>query len=124
MSQNWLNDPKSGDYTMNGGSPVQTDSLQVPAYYRLRIPRDGWMYAPDSKYGSLLHTLKKRQTTKDSTQIETMAATALQPMADDGRAKQIDVQTVEVQRAAVGLKTVIIKANGKLDTLVLPTLGV
>lgn len=124
MAQNWSIDPASGDYKVEGGSPIQTDSLQVPAYYRLRIPRDGWMYAPDSKYGSLLHTLKKRQTTKDATQIETMAATALQPIADDGRAKQIDVQAVVIARSGVGIKADIVKANGKLDTLVLPSLGV
>lgn len=122
--QNWNIDPKSGDYIMKGGAPEQTDSLNIPAYIRLKTPRLGWMYAPDDKYGSDFNTLKKRQTTRDASHIETIAANALQPIADDGRAKAIDINTVVISRSGVGLETKMFKANGKMDKLILPSLGV
>lgn len=124
MPQSWLIDPKTGDYVLQGGAPKETDSLEVPAYFRLKIPRKGWMYAPDDKFGSDFHTIKKRQTTKDATQIETIAGNALQPIADDGRARSIEVNAIITSRQAVGLQAKIVKANGQLEQLVLPSLGV
>lgn len=122
--QNWEVDPKTGDYVLEGGSPKQTDSLTVPAYFRLKTPRLGWMYAANDKFGSDFHTIKKRQTSRDSSQIETLAANALQPMADDGRAASINIETKVITRNAIGLETQIIKANGKIEELILPSLGV
>lgn len=109
---------------MQSGSPKQTDSLRVPAYVRLKTPRNQWMYAPDESYGSDFHNLKKRQTTRDASQIETVAANALQPIADDGRARSIEVEATQVARHGVGLETKIAEASGRLDNLLLPSLGV
>lgn len=122
--QNWEIDPKTGDYIMQGGSPKQTDSLRIPAYFRLKTQRTRWLYAPDDKFGSDFYAVTKRQSTRDSSQIETIAATALQPLADDGRAAEITVETQVVARQGVGLKVEIVEANGRFDELILPPLGV
>lgn len=124
MAQNWEIDPKTGDYVMEGGAPKQTDSLRIPAYVRLKTPRTQWLYAPDERYGSDFYTIKKRQTTRDASQIETVAANALQPIADDGRARSIEVEATQVARHGVGLETKIVEASGRLDNLSLPSLGV
>lgn len=121
--QNWDLDPKTGDYVMEGGAPKETDSLNIPAYIRLKTPRLGWLYAPDTKYGSDFQTIKKRQSVRDASHVETVAANALQPILDDGRAESILVNTEVVTRNAVGLKTEIERADGKLDTLKLDPLG-
>ena len=125
MAQSWDIDPVTGDYVMVGGAPAQTDSLKIPAYFRLKIPRGNWLYAPDrNKYGSNFHLVTKRQTTGDSSQLEAIAANALQPLADDGRASSIEIQTVTVARQGIGLETQIVKSNGQIDQLILPSLGV
>lgn len=124
MSESWNINPASGDYVMERGSPVPTNSLQIPAYIRLRTPREGWMYAPDASYGSDFANLKKRQTTRDSSEVESIAARALQPILDDGRAQSIEVTTTESQRNAIGLKADIIDAQGNVESLDLKGLGV
>ena len=122
--QNWKIDPKTGDYIMQGGAPAETDSLEIPAYIRLKVGRGQWLYAPDDKYGSDFYALQKRQTVRDASQLETIAANALQPIADDGRASQIDINARVLTRNGVGLEAEIVKANGQLDRLTLPSLGV
>jgi phage gp46-like protein len=122
--QNWEINPATGDYIMEGGSPKETDSLRIPAYFRLKIPRTKWLYARDNQLGSDFNTLKKRQTTKDASQIETIGATALQPMADDGRAQSIEVEATATSRQGVQLEARIVKADGQIEELVLPSLGV
>lgn len=124
MAQNWDLDPKNGDYIMEDGAPKQTDSLRIPAYVRLKTPRTRWLYAPDDRFGSDFYLLQKRQTTRDASQVETVAVNALQPIADDGRARSIEVDAVQVARHGVGLETKIVEASGRLDNLLLPSLGV
>lgn len=124
MAQNWNLDPKTGDYVLIGGSPEQTNSLQIPAYIRLKTPRTRWLYAPDERYGSDFYTLQKRQTTRDSSLVETVAANALQPIVDDGRAQTIEVETTVLARNAIGLQTEILTADGSIEELTLPSLGV
>lgn len=124
MSQHWDLDPKTGDYLLAGGSPIQVDSLRVPAYYRLKVRRNTWLYAPNDKYGSDFHLIKKRITGKDTSSIEGVAARALQPIADDGRAARLDISAVEATRHGVGLSVKILEQNGRLDQLSLPGLGV
>lgn len=124
MAQTWLIDPKSGDYQLSGGRPVQTDSLEVAAYIRLKTPRTKWLYAPDTKYGSDFYLVKKRNTTNDSSALETVAATALQPIADDGRAVEITINTTQVARHGLALDVQLVRNNDKIDNLVLTGLGV
>ena len=124
MSQNWDLDPSTGDYVMEGGSPVNTESLTIPAYIRLKVKRGTWLYAPDATYGSDLYLIKKRRTTQSPTNVETAAAAALQPLLDDGRASEIDVTAIVATRNAVGLQTTIIDARGEPVLLEIPSLGV
>lgn len=122
MPQNWLIDPASGDYVLENGKPVETDSLQVPAYFRLKTPRGKWLYAPDDKYGSTFYTLKKQQS-QDASAVERVAENAVQPILDDGRARQAIVETNVSARNEVVLTTTLQQENGTLDTLILPKLG-
>ena len=124
MSQNWNIDPARKDYVLVGGSPEQTDSLTVPAYFRLRITVGQWLYAPDSNYGSRFAEIKKRPTGRDTSKIENAASVALQPILDDGRAVSITVETNSANRSSVGLKTVIERQRGVFDQLEIPSLGV
>lgn len=120
MAKSWLIDPKTGDYVIEGGVPVQTDSLVVPAYFRLKTRRLRWLYAPDTTYGSDFHLVKKRRTTEDASFLESIAAQALQPILDDGRAESITVNTTATSRSGVGMQASIISDGGQEDTLDLP----
>jgi phage gp46-like protein len=120
MAKSWDLDPKTGDYIMQGGSPVETDSLRIPAYIRLKVRRAEWLYAPDDDYGSDFHLIKKRKSTDDASNLEAIGARALQPIADDGRASLITVDTIAVSRHNVGLRTEIEDAGGEVETLDLP----
>lgn len=120
MNQNWQIDPMKGDYVMSGGAPVQTDSLTIPAYIRIKTQRSKWLYAPDANYGSNYALVRKRDNSTAST-LETIGADALRPIVDDGRANRIDVTTVAVARHGIGQKIDILDARGRLQTLILPT---
>lgn len=124
MAQNWLIDPTTRDYVMEDGAPVETDSLLVPAFHRLRIQQGSWMYQPDDRYGSRFSVFKKRETGGDMSDIENVALIALQPILDDGRASQIGVEATSATRHTVGLKAVVIKARGTFDQFEIPSLGI
>lgn len=109
---------------MSGGSPVETDSLKIPAYFRLKVRRRTWLYAPNDRYGSDFHLIKKRPTGKDTGKIENLAANALQPIADDGRAAEMSVETKQTSRHGIGLEVKILEQNGRIDQLNIPGLGV
>lgn len=120
MAKSWEIDPKTGDYIMEGGSPKETDSLRIPAYIRLKTRRQQWLYAPDTQYGSDFHLVRKRRTTEDASAIESIAARALQPILDDGRADSITVDTTATSRHGVGLQASIVEADGTVENLDLP----
>lgn len=108
---------------MSGGAPEQTNSLKLPAYYRVKIKRGQWLYAPDSSYGSDYHTLKKRPSINSNSLLENIGANAVQPIVDDGRAKSIEVQVTENGRHATGLKCKIIDASGQVELVTFPGIG-
>ncbi len=123
--QTWTLDPTTGDYVMSGGSPVQTNGLATAAYIRVKTPKDGWMYAPNSKYGSRLREIKNtRRNNKDITMLENVVGVALQPMLDDGRAKSITAAVNNVAIGYFGLVGKIVQANGQTEDLNLPSIGV
>lgn len=124
MSQSWQMDPKKGDYVMSGGSPEQTDSLQVPAYFRLKIKRKKWLYAPDDKYGSDYYTIVKRPANNAAQVLENVGIAALKPLTDDGRANRIDVSADSVTRNGASLTTTITDASGQPETVTFSGLGV
>jgi phage gp46-like protein len=122
MAKSWDIDPKKRDYVLEKGAPRQTDSLTIPAYIRLKTRRLRWMYAPDNSYGSDFYTIKKRKSTDDASAIEAIAARALQPIADDGRASAIQIDTTVATRSGVGLQAKITDASGEPQTLDLPAI--
>jgi len=121
--QSWNIDPSTGDYVNNNGQPDQTNSLNVPAYFRLKISRLQWMYAPDSKYGSDYYTLKKRPAINGNQRIENMTVKALQPLVDDGRASSIQADVTENDREGIVLTTQITDATGEVEVQAFDSLG-
>lgn len=108
---------------MTKGAPVDDPNLQFNAYYRLKIKRGQWMYAPNTNYGSDLFKLKKNVTTKPQVLVENIAARALKPIIDDGRALAIDVTVNQVARIGVGLQVDIQSAQAQTTTLNLTGIG-
>lgn len=120
----WQINPTTGDYVMTNGAPVDDPSLIYPAYYRLKTPRLGWMYAPDTKWGSDFNKVLKNITTKPQTALETIGARAVQPLVDDGRAVSIDVTVTGVARSGVSLECDIGSGQKQPQILNLTGLGV
>lgn len=77
--------PLTGDYT-----DKQISTLQNAVYIRLTTPLGSWW--ADGRVGSLLHLIQRE---KDLDRIgllaQQYAEEALQPLLDDGRAKEITV---------------------------------
>lgn len=122
--QSWNVNPATGDYVLSQGAPVQTDSLQVPAYFRLKVKNQQWLYAPDTSYGSKFYTIKKRPTENGNQQLENTAVEALQPMVDDGRALSVTATVVTGTRNSAGMDIEIIDASGGEETQNFSGLGV
>lgn len=109
---------------MEGGAPVETDSLQVPAYIRLKAKRKQWMYAPDENWGSDYYTVKKRPSTNAAQRLENIGIAALTPLTDDGRALSVEVTADAIDRSSAALTTTIVDASGQAETVTFPGLGV
>lgn len=121
----WQIDPKTGDYLMTKGAPVDDSSLIYPAYYRLKVKRTQWLYAPNDQYGSDFYTIKKRFNPGDVNPLANIGAVALQPIIDDGRASDVDVTYRTSQSLNdTQLSAVITDAQGQPQTLNLPSIGV
>jgi len=121
--QGWNIDPKTGDYVMDGGAPEQTNSLKLPAYYRLKTKRLSWMYAPDNQYGSDYYTVAKK--TKGTNQLlENIGSRALQPLIDDGRALDIELTAETKDRNSSELECRIVDSSGEVIVETFRGLGV
>ncbi len=127
MSESWQINPTSGDYVMEGGSPVPSESLTIPAYYRLKVQRGRWLHAPDDGYGSDFYLIRKRFNGGDLSGLQNIAEKALQPMIDDGRASDVEVtpnrsQQTSRNNSLLGIK--IADAQGQVEELDLPPIVV
>lgn len=119
----WKIDAGTGDYIMEDGAPVDSDSIAYNAFYRLRIKRNTWLYAPNDQYGSDLHLIKKRPVAGRTASVESIAERALQPIVQDGRAKSTDVTInteVTTVRNNVIINAHIVDAQQKPQELNLP----
>lgn len=123
-SPGWKIDPTNGDYTIQNGQPENVNTLDLPAYYRLKIKRKQWLYAPDDKYGSDFFKILKRTTNQGNGIVESVASRALQPLVDSGRAQTVTVTTTQTARHGVGMKVDIIDAEGNNTTTDFTSLGV
>jgi phage gp46-like protein len=97
------------------GKPINTDSLTIPSYFRIAIPRTQWLYAPDTSYGSDYYLIQKRRSTSDPSQFENIGAAALQPIVNDGRSSGISVTTQVLTRGGVGLQIDVTDARGQFQ---------
>jgi phage gp46-like protein len=122
MAQDWSIDPKTGDWVIEKGSPIETDSLLVPAYYDLKIQKGKWLYAT-AKEGSEFHTIKKNPTVGGKKIMENIGEKALQVMLDDGRASSITVTAEAPARGVFDLTTKIVDAQGNVDKTTFKGIG-
>lgn len=118
----WVIDPATGDYVMQNGAPVLSADLTYPAYYRCKIPRKKWLYAPDSNYGSDFATQYK-QISSNTSVLEAIATRAMQPIIDDGRAAAISVTTLQRSRTGTQLQTDITPVVGEVQTIQFDPIG-
>lgn len=121
----WKVDTSTGDYITENGAPVPTDSVSMAAYFRLKIKRNTWLYAPNNEYGSDFHLVKKRPTRGQNQSLENIADRALKPLLDSGRANNIDVSVnteIATSRSNAILDVSIEDANQKQQDLRLPAL--
>jgi phage gp46-like protein len=119
----WLIDPITGDYVINKGNPVRDDTLQFPAYARLKIRRGSWMYAPNSDYGSDYSTVRKRTNTTQAL-LESIGNKALQPMIDDGRASEVVFSLDQSSRNGESQICSIVDTDSNILSFELPSVGV
>lgn len=111
-SPGWNIDPNTGDYILDGGQPENVTTMDLPAYYRLKTKRKQWLYSPNDKYGADFFKIVKRTTTGGNGIIESIAARALQPLVDSGRALSVTVTTTSTSRHGVAVQANIVDAEG------------
>ena len=119
----WLIDPVTGDYVINKGNPVRDESLQFPAYARLKIKRNGWMYAPNKDYGSDYSSVRKRTNTTQAL-LESIGTKALQPLIDDGRASEVTFTLDESSRNGESQICSIVDTDSNILSFELSPVGV
>lgn len=124
MAKSWDINPATGDYIMDDqGRPQQTDSLRVPAYFRIKSPRGQWLFAPNPKWGCVIPLRNRKNSIQDQQQLVQEAVSALQPIQDDGRAALINVAlntTAQRGRNAAGLEIELLDNQGQIEKFILP----
>jgi phage gp46-like protein len=116
-------DPVARDYVVENGRPVEDVSLLTPAYFRLRTKRKTWMYAPDDRYGSDYHLIKKNLTASNNGRLAGVGERALQPLLDDGRADEIQVDLTQQSRHGAGIEFKITDAEGETEQFTFNPVG-
>lgn len=103
-------DPTTRDVT---GQRI--DTLANAVYLRLITPLGSWW--ADARMGSRLHELRRE---KDLPRVSVLARQyaqhALQPLLDDGRAKQIDIASEQTHNGWLILHIEVVDAGGRRET--------
>ncbi|PJG83954.1 phage GP46 family protein [Caviibacterium pharyngocola] len=100
--------PLTGDYT---GKQIST--LQNAVYIRLTTPLGSWW--ADGRVGSLLHTIQREKDLERVAQLaEQYAEEALQPLLDDGRAKDIVVNAIQPKNGSLLLSIQVTDNRGQV----------
>lgn len=118
MGQNLQLDPATGDYVIVNGRPVEDDTLNTPAYIRLKAKRTKWLFAPDSTWGSDLYLFQKQHTPPDDQSLCAAAQRALQPLIDAGRAIMVSAVNTASYRNASALTVTLVQTSGEPTSLV------
>ena len=115
-------DPCTRDYVMDeNGKPVIDEGLKTPAYFRLKIPRNAWLYAPDDNFGSDFHLIRKNITSSNQVTLINISDRALEPLIEEDRAIETETTFAERARHGVGLNISIREtAKGEDDTMFVP----
>lgn len=121
--QSFKIDPTTKDYEVENGRPVIDRGLQTPAYFRLKVPRTKWLYAPDNRYGSDFWTQQVRNDTGRGTVLEGIGKRALLPILEDGRASEITVAVELVSRNAIQMTATLTDAQGEPEEIKLNPIG-
>ncbi len=118
-------DMATGDYVMDAaGKPVLTTSLAPPCRARLRGHRLKWMHAPDSQWGSDMHTYVRRKSVDFSDGLgESIVTKAMQPLQQDGRIDNLEVVTQQSQRGGVAFGVNFLDRQKNEDVLVTVPVG-
>lgn len=127
MAETWKINPKTGDYIMENGSPVPTERLLEPAYYRLKASRGKWMYAPNNRWGSDYYLARRRFNGGDLSPLANIGDRALAPLVEDGRARSAVVSfdtEQQVSRHNAALVADLIDDQGQAEKLELPIIRV
>lgn len=106
-----LINPHTKDYVVDQktGKPQEDTGLRTPAYFRLTIPRQRWLYAPDNQYGSDFFELKKNITSSFGSRVTDVATRALRQFIQETRALDVEVELVERSRHGAGLNIRILE---------------
>lgn len=123
-SESWKINPSTGDYVMENGSPVPETGLEFNSYLRLKTQRGQWLYAPDRNYGSDIHLIKRNNTVRSSSAVETAAGKALEPLVNDGRAAAVNVETAAASRHGIGIEVKVLDNAGNVDQFKFDGIGV
>ena len=95
-------DMGTGDYTVTDGKPDLTDSLAPACRARVRGHRTRWLYKPDDDWGSDLYSYRKKKSVDFRDGLgESIVLKALQPLEEDLRADNIEVETQFSKRGGV-----------------------
>ena len=117
MAQNLQLDPQTGDYILKNGRPVEDDSLNTPAYIRLKTRRTKWLYAPDTDFGADYYLYSKRHVPSDDKALVAVTNKALQPLIDSGRATAVSSVVQATHRDRVLITTQVTQAGGTVVQL-------
>lgn len=99
--------PLTGGYTSE-----QISTLQNAVYIRLTTPLGAWW--ANGRVGSLLHTLQReKDISRISMLAQQYAEEALQPLLDDGRAREISIDVERPQNGSLILHISVTDNRGQ-----------
>lgn len=122
----WQRDQSTGDYVQDAnGRPVMDSTLAAPVRTRLRAHRQHWLHAPDDQWGSDFYSyLRKKSVNLKDGLGESIATRALDPLVQDGRADNLEVDTQFTQRGGVAFSTTLLDRQRQEEYTVVTPVGV
>lgn len=121
-----LINPITKDYVIDQetGKPKEDVGLKTPAFFRLRIPRERWLYSPNNQYGSDFFRISKNITSSAGSRLIDVANRALQHFIEENRATDIEVSLVERSRHGAGLQIRILENPQTTEDIFFIPIGV
>ncbi len=113
--------PAIADYVLASGQPKRDPAagLATAIYLRLMVPLGSWW--ADVALGSRLHELARE---KDLPRVAKLARqyaeSALAPILEDGRAREIDITTEQPRIGRLHLRVEVLAAGGERLTFTHP----